>query len=131
MWKFIWLLTLETALSDEIFTSTYSVTDQCIGLCKENQLPLLDLVILSFFLTPIIDGLLQQNYEQVVCQRGCRFFNIIHFKDELNLNVTRKECHLCRYLLHRFRFTKRLLLQLAMSRMLWLKKTKSACKAAI
>jgi hypothetical protein len=37
---------------------------------------------------------LQQNYEQVVCQRGCRFFNIIHFKDELNLNVTRKECHL-------------------------------------
>jgi hypothetical protein len=84
-----------------------------------------------FFLTPIIDGLLQQNYEQVVCQRGCRFFNIIHFKDELNLNVTRKECHLCRYLLHRFRFTKRLLLQLAMSRMLWLKKMKSACKAAI
>jgi hypothetical protein len=52
MWKFIWLLTLETALSDEIFTSTYSVTDQCIGLCKENQLPLLDLVILSFFFNP-------------------------------------------------------------------------------
>ncbi|EFA10636.1 transmembrane protein 59-like [Tribolium castaneum] len=78
MWKFLLIFALKTATSDEIFTSTFSVTDQCISLCKENELPLLDL----------------ENYEQIVCQRGCRFFNIINFKDELNLNTTRKECHL-------------------------------------
>ncbi|RZC37640.1 BSMAP domain containing protein [Asbolus verrucosus] len=78
MWRFILILIFKTVYPDEIFTNTFSVTDQCISLCKENHLPSLDL----------------ENYEQIVCQRGCRFFNIIHFKDELNLNTTKKECHL-------------------------------------
>ncbi|XP_056640847.1 transmembrane protein 59-like [Diorhabda carinulata] len=58
--------------------TTAFVTDQCISVCKNVKLPTLDLDF----------------YEQVVCQRGCRFFNIIKFKDVPNVNRTKKECHL-------------------------------------
>ncbi|CAG9862593.1 unnamed protein product [Phyllotreta striolata] len=53
-------------------------SDQCINVCKNVKLPTLDLAF----------------YEQVVCQRGCRFFNIIKFKDVPNVNQTKKECHI-------------------------------------
>ncbi|CAH1112520.1 unnamed protein product [Psylliodes chrysocephalus] len=53
-------------------------SDQCISICKNVKLPTLDLAF----------------YEQVVCQRGCRFFNIIKFKDIPNINQTKKECHI-------------------------------------
>ncbi|CAH1170494.1 unnamed protein product [Phaedon cochleariae] len=53
------------------------VPDQCIGICKEAKLPHLDL----------------ENYEQIVCQRGCRFFNIINkLKFDMKINTTKKEC---------------------------------------
>ncbi|XP_028138340.1 transmembrane protein 59-like [Diabrotica virgifera virgifera] len=52
--------------------------DQCISICKSAKLPTLELDF----------------YEQVVCQRGCRFFNIIKYKDVPNINQTRKECHI-------------------------------------
>lgn len=55
MLKFVLILAIKSVYCDEIFTSTYSVTDQCISLCKENELPLLDLVsqkTLNFFFKP-------------------------------------------------------------------------------
>ncbi|CAH1974005.1 unnamed protein product [Acanthoscelides obtectus] len=58
--------------------STFFVTDQCVDLCKDAKLPALELDF----------------YEQVVCQRGCRFFNIIKFTDDIKINTTKKECHI-------------------------------------
>ncbi|KAJ8917771.1 hypothetical protein NQ315_010677 [Exocentrus adspersus] len=58
--------------------SSLFVSDQCIDICKNADLPSLEL----------------ENYEQVVCQRGCGFFNAIRFQGDINLNTTKKECHI-------------------------------------
>ncbi|KAG5880536.1 hypothetical protein JTB14_026769 [Gonioctena quinquepunctata] len=57
-------------------SSPFFGTDQCVNICKKTTLPALDL----------------DYYEQVVCQRGCRFFNIIKLKDDSKINTTKKEC---------------------------------------
>ncbi|CAH0555284.1 unnamed protein product [Brassicogethes aeneus] len=69
---------VKTTSALEFFSNTFALADQCSGVCQNLNLPRLEL----------------ENYEQVVCQRGCRFFNILKFKDELNINSTKKECHL-------------------------------------
>lgn len=45
-----------------------------------------DICVDSFFLLPLIPD------AQSICQRGCRFFNIIYLKDEHDFNATRDEC---------------------------------------
>ncbi|XP_018573306.1 transmembrane protein 59-like [Anoplophora glabripennis] len=61
-----------------VTSSSLFVSDQCKYICKNANLPSLEL----------------ENYEQVVCQRGCGFFNAIRFQGDINLNVTKKECHI-------------------------------------
>ncbi|KAJ8960013.1 hypothetical protein NQ318_009449 [Aromia moschata] len=73
MWQLAMIFLLKTVLSSSLFLS-----DQCVNVCKDADLPSLEL----------------ENYEQIVCQRGCRFFNLIKFKDEVKVNTTRKECHI-------------------------------------
>nr|CAH7763659.1 unnamed protein product [Callosobruchus chinensis] len=73
MWVIMILFLNKGVLSTPLF-----VTDQCVGLCKDAKLPALEL----------------DYYEQIVCQRGCRFFNIIKFTDEIKINTTKKECHI-------------------------------------
>nr|CAI5850086.1 unnamed protein product [Callosobruchus analis] len=65
-------------LNKGVLATPFFVTDQCVGLCKDAKLPTLEL----------------DYYEQIVCQRGCRFFNIIKFTDEIKINTTKKECHI-------------------------------------
>ncbi|KAJ8933938.1 hypothetical protein NQ314_013694, partial [Rhamnusium bicolor] len=72
MWRLVLVFIIKTV------TSSLFVTDQCVNICKDADLPPLEL----------------ENYEQVVCQRGCRFFNIIKFKDEVRINTTKRECHI-------------------------------------
>lgn len=51
--------------------------DQCKDICSD-----------SFFLLPLSKD------SQTICQRGCRFFNIIDIKEERSANETKKECHI-------------------------------------
>ncbi|XP_023014314.1 transmembrane protein 59-like [Leptinotarsa decemlineata] len=62
--------------ADYAASSPFWGSDQCVNICKRTTLPALDL----------------DYYEQVVCQRGCKFFNIIKLKDDSKINTTKKEC---------------------------------------
>ncbi|KAJ8977532.1 hypothetical protein NQ317_010052 [Molorchus minor] len=71
MWRFTAFLLIELVCSS-------FVSDQCINICKNADLPSLEL----------------ENYEQVVCQRGCEFFTPMKVEDdEVKVNATKKECH--------------------------------------
>lgn len=72
---FSFLLTVSLVSCDILLNDFIYEKDLCKDICVD-----------SFFLLPLIPD------AQSICQRGCRFFNIIYLKDEHDFNATRDEC---------------------------------------
>ncbi|KAF7270226.1 hypothetical protein GWI33_016776 [Rhynchophorus ferrugineus] len=75
----VWICVIfNIAWTFDLFPINLSVKDQCVNLCQSEKLPILE----------------PDNFESIVCQSGCRFFNIIKISRGFDINPAIRHCHI-------------------------------------